>query len=155
MLKRIPPFLDANLLWVLAAMGHGDELVVVDRNFPALSTAKRSTSGELITLPGIDAPTAIRGVLELFPLDTFVPTPLRWMDPVDTPGVVLPVHAEVLAVCQQSEGASVGHEAIERFAFYEAARHGFAVVQTSESRPYGCFILKKGVIFGAIAGALA
>ncbi len=155
MLKRIPDFIDANLLWVLAAMGHGDELVVVDRNFPALATAKSCTSGELIALSRLDAPTAIRGILELLPLDTFVPAPLRWMDPVDTPGAVMPVHAEVLAVCQQAEGAVVGHAAIERFAFYEAARRGFAVVQTSESRPYGCFILKKGVIFGAPTGTVA
>ena len=106
-------------------------------------------------LSGIDAPTAIGGILELLPLDTFVPAPWRWMDPVDTPGAVMPVHADVLAVCQQAEGAAVGHAAIERFAFYEAARRGFAVVQTSESRPYGCFILKKGVIFDAPAGTVA
>lgn len=155
MLKRIPPFIDAKLLWVLAAMGHGDELVVVDRNFPALAAAKRCASGELVALSGIDAPTAIRGILELLPLDTFVPAPLRWMDPVEAPGAVMPVHADVLTVCQQAEGTVVGHAAIERFAFYEAARCGFAVVQTSESRPYGCFILKKGVIFDAPAGTVA
>ena len=155
MLKRIPAFMDAELLWVLAAMGHGDELIVVDRNFPALVAAKSCASGRLVTLSGIDAPTAVRGILELLPLDTFVPTPLRWMDPVDRPGAVLPVHADVLAACQQAEGVAVGHAAIERFAFYEAARRGFAVVQTSESRPYGCFILKKGVIFDAPAGTVA
>jgi L-fucose mutarotase len=60
---------------------------------------------------------------------------------------VLPVHAAVLEVCRQAEGRPVAHAVIERHAFYEAARKCFAVVQTSENRPYGCFILKKGVVF--------
>ena len=147
MLKRIPAFIDAKLLRVLAAMGHGDELAVVDRNFPAESVAVHCTSGELISLGGLDAPTAISGIVELLPLDHFVKAPLHWMDPVDSPGTVLPVHADVLAVCRHAEQREIDFSPIERFAFYEAARKSFAVIQTGESRPYGCFILKKGVIF--------
>ena len=104
MLKHVPAFMDAELLWVLAAMGHGDELAVVDRNFPARSVAMETQSGKLITLGGLDAPTSIGGILELMPLDTFVDAPLAWMDPVDQPGTILSVHADVLAVCRQAEG---------------------------------------------------
>ena len=149
MLKHVPAFMDAKLLWVLAAMGHGDELAVVDRNFPARSVALATQSGKLITLGGLDAPTSIAGILELMPLDSFVEAPLAWMDPVDQPGVILPVHADVLAACKQAEGREVAHAVIERHQFYDAARRCFAVVQNSENRPYGCFILKKGVVFDA------
>ena len=147
MLKHLPAFMDAELLWILAAMGHGDELAVVDRNFPALSVAKATASGKLVTLGGLNAPTTIGGILDLMPLDSFVDAPLAWMDPVDQPGAILSVHAEVLHTCQQAEGRQITHRVIERFAFYTAARQCFAVVQNSENRPYGCFILKKGVVF--------
>ena len=147
MLKHVPTFMDAELLWILAAMGHGDELAVVDRNFPALSVAKATASGKLVTLGGLNAPTTIGGILELMPLDSFVDAPLAWMDPVDQPGAILSVHADVLAACQKAEGRDVAHAVIERHQFYVAARKCFAVVQNSENRPYGCFILKKGVVF--------
>jgi len=147
MLKHVPSFFDAELLWVLAAMGHGDDLAVVDRNYPAESTAAETVSGKLVTLGGLDAPTCVAGLLELMPLDSFVEAPLAWMDPVDRPGAVLPVHADVLAACEKAEGQPVAHRVIERFEFYKAAKQCFAVVQTSENRPYGCFILKKGVVF--------
>ena len=147
MLKRIPAFMDAELLWVLAAMGHGDELAVVDRNFPACSVAADTVTGKLITLGGLDAPTAIGGILELMPLDSFVEAPVSWMDPADRPGTVLDVHSDVLEVCRQAEGRDVGYAVIERLQFYVRAKQSFAVVQNSENRPYGCFILKKGVVF--------
>jgi len=147
MLKHVPAFIDAELLWILAAMGHGDELAVVDRNFPAASVAMETASGKLVTLGGLDAPGTISGILELMPLDSFVDAPLAWMDPVDQPGTVLSVHADILAVCQQAEGRQIKHRVIERHAFYAAAKQCFAVVQNSENRPYGCFILKKGVVF--------
>ena len=135
------------LLWVLAAMGHGDELAVVDRNFPARSVASQTQSGRLITLGGMDAPQVIGGILELMPLDNFVDAPIAWMDPVDQPGAILPVHADVVTTCWQAEGREVAYNAIERYAFYAAAKEAFAVVQNSENRPYGCFILRKGVVF--------
>ena len=147
MLKHVPAFIDADLLWVLAAMGHGDELAVVDRNFPARSVALETQSGKLITLGGMDAPGAIRGILELMPLDSFVDAPVRWMDSSVDPGVVLPVHSAVLDVCRRAEGRDVPHAVIERHQFYAAAKKCFAVVQNSENRPYGCFILKKGVVY--------
>ena len=147
MLKHVPAFIDADLLWVLAAMGHGDELAVVDRNFPARSVALETQSGKLITLGGMDAPGSIGGILELLPLDSFVDAPLKWMDSSVEPGVVLPVHRDVLEVCRRAEGNEVKHAVIERHQFYAAAKKCFAVVQNSENRPYGCFILKKGVVY--------
>jgi L-fucose mutarotase len=149
MLKRIPEFIDAELLWVLAAMGHGDQLAVVDRNFPARAIAMQTRSQRLITLAGLDAAASIAGILELFPLDSFVQAPLVWMDPVDQPGAMLSVHADVLAVCGRAEGREVGHGVAVRQDFYDAAKRCFAVVQNTESRPYGCFILTKGVVFDA------
>lgn len=147
MLKRLPAFMDAELLWILAAMGHGDELAVVDRNFPARSLAYGTRSGKFVALAGMDAPGAIAGILELLPLDTFVDTALWRMDPVDQPGLALPVHQEVMRACGEAEGRSVACGVLDRHAFYAAAQRCFAIVQNSESRPYGCFILKKGVVF--------
>ena len=149
MLKGLPAFMGPDLLWVLAAMGHGDQLAVVDRNFPALSTAIHTRSGRCVQLHGTDVVQALDGILQLFPLDTFVDTPVWRMDAVDQPGVLLPVQSEVLAVCEREEARPISMGAFERFSFYENAKRCFAVVQTTEARPYGCFILTKGVVFDA------
>jgi L-fucose mutarotase len=147
MLKRVPAFMDAELLWVLASMGHGDEIAVVDRNFSAHRVAQKTTTRKLIVLPGIDAPTAIAGMLELFPLDTFVASPLSHMEgPVDEEGRMLEVHHDVIRACSLAEGRPITSTPIERFAYYPIAEASFAVVQTAESRPYANFILKKGVV---------
>ena len=147
MLKTLPPFMSADLLWVLAAMGHGDQLALVDRNYPAHAAAMDTRSGKLVQLHGTDVTTALQGILQLLPLDTFIASPLAHMDPVDQPGVRLPVHREALAICEDAEGRQVGMEAIGRLAFYAAARNAFALVHTTEDRPYGCFLLTKGVVF--------
>ncbi len=111
MMKRIPAFMDAEPLSVLAVMGHGDELPVVDRNFPSHSVAVETTTDKLITLGGMNAPETIAGILELMPLDGFVDAPLSWMDPSDNPG-------SVLEVCRQAEGREVDHAVIERLQLY-------------------------------------
>jgi L-fucose mutarotase len=146
MLKGIPAFMDAELLWILASMGHGDEIAVVDRNFSAARVARQTTTGKLVTLHGIDAPTAIRGILQLMPLDAFVERPVSYMEDGDQPGQVLAVHADVLEVSSKMEGLPIAGQPIERFAFYPIAMASFAVIQTSEARPYANFILKKGVL---------
>ena len=149
MLKGLPPFMGPDLLWVLAAMGHGDQLAIVDRNYPALSTASATRSGRCVALPGTDVVQAFRGILQLLPLDSFIETPVWRMDAVDQPGTLLPVHADVQAECTRAQGRPITLGAIERFAFYEAAKRCYAVVHTTESRPYGCFIVTKGVVFDA------
>ena len=97
MLKHIPDFIDAELLWILAAMGHGDELAVVDRNFPAQSVALETATGKLVTVNGLGAPACIGGILELMPLDSFVKAPIAWMDSVTEPGAVTVVWSSVAA----------------------------------------------------------
>ncbi len=143
MLKNIDPLLNADLLHVLAAMGHGDDIALVDRNFPATANARR-----LIRLTGADVVAVGRAVLSVLPLDSFVDHPVRRMQIVGKPDEVPPVQQDFQKVVDAAEGRAWPMGSIERFAFYEAARQAFAVVATSESRPYGCFLLKKGVIFG-------
>jgi L-fucose mutarotase len=140
-LKGIDPLLSPELLHALAAMGHGDEIVLVDSNFPAVSVARR-----LIRMDGIDLLAATKAVLSVLPIDTFIDEPVGVMQMVDTPDVVPEVQADVFAVVDEAEGRAVGVEHVERFAFYERAREAFAVVMTGELRPYGNVILTKGVI---------
>jgi L-fucose mutarotase len=142
MLKNIDPLLNADLLQVLAAMGHGDDLALVDRNFPAAANARR-----LIRLDGTDIIKAGRAILSVYPLDSFVDHPVKRMQMVGKPDEIPSVQQDFQKVIDAAEGRSWPMGSLERFAFYEAARQAFAVVATSESRPYGCFLLKKGVIF--------
>jgi L-fucose mutarotase len=141
MLKGLDPLLGPDLLHVLAAMGHGDELLVADGNFPAASIARR-----LVRLDGVDAPRALRAILSVFPLDTFVPTPARVMAVVGDPGAVPAPVRDFQAIVDAAAGRPVPLEALERFAFYERARAAFAVVATGEPRPYGNILLVKGVV---------
>lgn len=139
MLIGISPLLSPDLLHALAAMGHGDEIVLADANFPAATLGKR-----LIRLPGVSAPAALQAVLSVMPLDSFVEQPALTMqivgDSLTRPAAV----AEFDALLQQH-----GHKAsaaIERQAFYQRAAQAFAVVATGELRTYGNILLKKGVI---------
>jgi L-fucose mutarotase len=131
-------------LHVLAAMGHGDELVVADGNFPAASVARR-----LVRLDGIDAPRALRAILSLLPLDTFTATPAAVMAVVGDPGSVPPPVRDFQAIVDAEAGRPVRLEILERFAFYERARAAFAVVATGEPRPYGNILVVKGVVTAA------
>jgi L-fucose mutarotase len=147
MLKNIPSTASPDLLWCLAAMGHADRLVLVDRNFPAVEVARHTSTGKLIELPGLDVPQAARVILSLMPLDDFVPAPVSCMQVVGKPDEILPMQTEVLEIALEAEGRDFKMERLERFAFYEAAKKGFAVVRASEFRPYGCFLFQMGVIF--------
>lgn len=142
MLKNIDPLLNADLLHVLAAMGHGDDLALVDRNFPAVANARR-----LIRLDGTDIVTAGRAILSVYPLDSFVDHPVMRMQMVGKPDEIPPVQQDFQKIVDAAERRSWPMGSIERFAFYEATRQAFAVVATGENRPYGCFLLRKGVIF--------
>ena len=147
MLKGLDPLLDAELLYLLAAMGHGDDLALVDRNFPADSVARATVSGQLVRQDGVDTTAMARAILSLFPLDSFVEAPVQRMEVVGEPGTLLEVHEDMQRVANQAEGREVTMASLERFAFYQAAKGAYAVVATAEARPYGCFILKKGVVF--------
>jgi len=146
MLKGIDPALTAELLLVLMSMGHGDDLLICDVNHPAATIAKDTTYGQLISMAGCDLPRAAEAILSLMPLDTFVPAPVMRMKVVDDPDRIMPVHERIQAVIDRAEGHAVTIQALERFDFYATARRGFAVVRTSDPGPYGCFILRKGVV---------
>ena len=144
MLESIDPLLNADLLYVLRAMGHGDDLALVDANFPATSVAG---DDPLIRLDGVDVARAGRAILSVMPLDSFVDQPARRMEVVGRPVEELPpVQQEMQRVINEAEGRDWPMGSIERFAFYEEAKQAFAVVATGEPRGYGCFLLKKGVI---------
>lgn len=146
MLKGIDQRLSAEIVHVLMLMGHGDDLVICDVNHPAATIAKQTTHGRLIDMAGCDLPAAARAILTLMPLDNFVAAPVARMQVVGNPAGQVPVFARMQAVVDRAEGRAVQIEALERFAFYEAAKRAFAIIRTADSGPYGCFILKKGVV---------
>ncbi len=140
MLKGIDPVLGPELLATLRAMGHGDEIVIADANFPAAANAKR-----LIRADGIDAVRLAAAIAALMPLDDFVPAAAFRMAVVDAAGEVPPVTADFAAAL--AGGGYTGRiEPLERQAFYARAREAFAIVASGETRLYGNLILKKGVV---------
>jgi L-fucose mutarotase len=146
MLKGIDQRLSAEIIHVLMLMGHGDDLVLADVNHPAATIAAETTYGRMIDMAGCDIPTAARAILSLMPLDTFVPAPVSRMQVVGNPEAQVPVFGRMQAVIDTAEGRPIQMQALERFAFYDAAKRSFAIIRTADSGPYGCFILKKGVV---------
>ncbi len=146
MLKSIDPLLNADVLQALRAMGHGDELVLCDTNFPADSVARATVLGRLLRIDNVTAAQAARAVLSVLPLDSFVEAPASRMEIVGQPNEIPDVQREVQAEVDAAEGRSWPMGSVERFAFYERARRAYAVIATGERRFYGCFIFKKGVI---------
>ena len=151
MLLGIDPILNAEALYVLRAMGHGDEIIICDTNFPADSVAQQTLHGSLIRMENVTAARAARAILSVMPLDTFVDEPALRMEMVGKPKEIPSVQQEVQAEIDRIAPAQFGKPSfplasIERFAFYERAKAAYAVVVTGERRFYGCFILKKGVI---------
>ena len=146
MLRGIDQRLSAEVVHVLMLMGHGDDLVICDVNHPAATIAAATTYGSLIDMAGCDIPTAAAAILTLMPLDTFVPAPVARMQVVGNPGADVPVFARMQTVIDRAEGRRVEMRALERFAFYAEAKSAFAIIRTADSGPYGCFILKKGVV---------
>jgi L-fucose mutarotase len=147
LLKGIDPLLTADLLHVLRSMGHGDNLVVCDCNFPAAEVATKTTSGKCIILT-VPLPEALAAICSVLPLDFFVDSPVSCMAPSE--GVALPPEgALVINAIKASIRAyapDVRINPLERLSFYEEARKCYAVVQTLERRPYANVILQKGVI---------
>jgi L-fucose mutarotase len=146
MLRNFDNRLNADVIRCLRAMGHGDDLVICDTNFPADQVARQTVTGKLLRMDNLTAAEAIDAILSVLPLDSFVDKPASRMEIVGKPGDVPPVQAEVQAVIDKWEGKPWPMGSIERFAFYDAARKSYAVIVTGETRFYGCFILKKGVI---------
>lgn len=142
MLKNIPNILSPDLLKILMEMGHGDELVIADGNFPAASIAQN-----LIRLDGHGVPEVLEAILKFFPLDTYIEMPVALMAAVEHGEKIKPPIWEVYRkTIKESKERFTEFELVERFAFYERAKKAFAVVATSESALYANIILKKGVV---------
>jgi L-fucose mutarotase len=146
MLKSIDPILNADVLYALRSMGHGDDLVISDTNFPADAVARQTVLGRLLRIDNVTAGRAARAVLSLLPLDSFVDKPALRMEIVGHPDEIPPVQMEVQREVDAAHGSPLAMGSIERFAFYERAKKAYCVIQTGERRFYGCFIFKKGVI---------
>jgi L-fucose mutarotase len=146
MLKGIDNRLNADVLRVLRAMGHGDVLIVADTNFPSDSVARATVTGELLRMENLTCAQAMQAILSVLPLDTFVDDFAGRMEVVGNPTEIPPVQQEVQAEIDRAEGRHRPMIGIERFAFYDMARQSYAVIQTGERRFYGCFMLRKGVI---------
>ena len=146
MLKGINPLLNAEVLHALRAMGHGDDLIIADSNFPAASVARRTSLGKLLRIDNTTAAEAAEAVLSVMPLDTFVDDSAARMEIVGSPDQVPPVQHEVQKVIDAAEGKPWPMVSIERFAFYERAKQAYCVIQSGERRFYGCFAFRKGVI---------
>ena len=146
MLKGLDPRLNAEVLYVLRAMGHGDLLVIADTNFPSDSIARDTVYGGLLRMDNLTAAGATEAVLSVMPLDTFVEDFAGRMEIVDEPDTVPLVQTEVQTAIDAAEGEPRPMIGIERFDFYDRAREAYAVIQTGERRFYGCFMFRKGVI---------
>jgi len=146
LLKGLDNRLNAEVLFALRAMGHGDTLVICDTNFPADSIARQTVLGELLRMDNLTCAQAAEAVLSVLPLDTFVDDFAGRMEVVGAPDRLEPVQTEVQMVIDAAEGRPRAMISIERFDFYERAKKAYAVIQTGERRFYGCFIFRKGVI---------
>jgi L-fucose mutarotase len=145
MLKGINPLLNADVLQALRAMGHGDDLIIADTNFPSDSVARQTVLGRLLR---IDAPAAdvVKAVLSLYPLDSFVDDAAARMEIVGKPDEIPAVQEEVQGEIDAAEGKAWPMISVERYAFYERAKKAYCVIQTGERRFYGCFAFRKGVV---------
>ena len=141
MLKGIPSRISPELMYTLMKMGHGDELVLADGNFPADSNAQR-----IVRADGLSVPDVLEAILQFFPLDTYVEAAAFVMEPVPGDPPKPPIWKKFKQLLEASEGKEVKLELVARLAFYEQARQAYAVVATSETALYANLILKKGVV---------
>jgi len=141
MLKGIPNVISPELLKILMEMGHGDELVIADGNFPAASMAQR-----LVRADGLDGETMLNAILQLMPLDQYVPTPVALMAVVAGDTIKPVIWDKYRTIITRYEPSFTDFDMVERLAFYEHARKAYAVLATSESAQYANVILKKGII---------
>lgn len=141
MLKNVPSILSPELLKILMEMGHGDEIVIADGNFPSASMAQK-----LIRLDGHGVPLVLEAILKVFPLDPYVDKPVGLMQLVPGDTVKTPIWDEYRTILKASDESEKfdDFESIERFAFYERAKKAYAVIATGERALYANIILKKG-----------
>lgn len=143
MLKGIPSMLSPELLCALSQMGHGDELVIADGNFPCHSVGKNSI---VIHADGHGVPEILDAVLQVLPLDTYTEKPVGLMEVVKGDNVETPIWDTYNELLQKHEPSHHDIEYIERFAFYERAKGAYLIIATSEQALYANILLKKGVV---------
>ena len=141
MLKGIPPIISPELMSILMRMGHGDEILLADGNFPADSHSQR-----IVRCDGHGVPVLLEAVLRFLPLDTFVESAAFVMQPVDPTTPEPPIWATFRETIEHRESRPFELQAVERFAFYERAHAAYAIVATGETALYANLILKKGVV---------
>lgn len=141
MLRGIPSIISPDLMKILMEMGHGDEIVLADGNFPSASHAK-----QLVRCDGHGIPELLEAILTFFPVDQYVDKPVALMDVVPGDPVVPTIWDTYKEIVEKKEGASVTFERMERFEFYDRAKKAFAIVATGEQAQYANVILKKGVV---------
>lgn len=142
MLKGIDPLLSGELLKILDEMGHGDRLLLVDRNYPAASSGR-----PVVRLGEVGVVRAMTAILTVFPLDEFVEHPLERMEVDGDESRTTPEQDAVLEAARAAHPAPLEWGVVPRLDFYERSRAAYAVVHTLEPQPWGCFILTKGVVF--------
>lgn len=142
MLKGIDPLLSGELLRILDDMGHGDQLMLVDRNYPAVSSGR-----PVVRLGEASIIRAATAILSVLPLDSFIEHPIERMEVEDDPARTTATQDELLALASSVEGRALQYGVVPRLDFYERAKGVYAIVHTLDSVPYGCFILHKGVVF--------
>lgn len=140
MLNGIPKILPAELIKLMMDMGHGDELVIGDGNFPAAAMGV-----PVVHLDGHGVPEVLKAVLQLFPLDAYVERPAALMEVIPGDPIVPAIWEEYREILR-NVGCDTEPEKVERFAFYERARRAFCVAATSEPAQYANVILKKGIV---------
>ena len=141
MLKGIPEILSPDMLKILSEMGHGDDIVIADGNFPAASNARN-----LIRCDGHGVPELLDAILRFFPLDTFVKSPVSVISVVGDKNSKPPIWSEFEKIIKKHHSSFKDFEYVERFDFYERSRKAYAIISTTESALYACLILKKGVL---------
>jgi L-fucose mutarotase len=142
MLKGIDPLLSGDLLKILDEMGHGDQLALVDRNYPAAASGR-----PVVRLGEASVLRAMTAILSVFPLDEFIPQPLERMEVDENPVRTTRAQDAVLDLARAAHPRPLEWGIIPRLSFYDRARSAVAVVHTLDDQPWGCFILQKGVVF--------
>ena len=141
MLKNVPNIISPELLKIIMEMGHGDELILADGNFPAASIAQR-----LVRADGHGVPELLEAILKLYPLDIYSPKPVALMEVVPGDDTKPTIWEDYRKIVVDSGEKFDDFEFVERFAFYDRAKEAYAVVATSEAALYANIILKKGII---------
>ena len=141
MLINVNPLLSPEILSLLCSMGHGDRFVLSDANFPSYSHANK-----LYRMDGLNIPQAAEALLTHFPLDSFIPHPVERMEIDGKPDEVNEVHQDLIDTVKKISGDNWVVGSVERQKFYVEAKKAMAVITTSDTRPYGCFMFTKGVL---------